>query len=178
MKYNMASNASCVIKKRVQQELNDSAYLISINDCVAKYKSTFLALIYNKICDNICIDIDKAVKIKALNSFGYHNFHNNTFTQVCDILELMERKKLLIEIKNATINALNSLPYHRKQLLSYRQENMSIKDICNKIGLERTACYRLIYDSIENLTQELNRIGYKQSLIYEYHNFIIGCDKD
>ncbi|MEG1711161.1 MAG: hypothetical protein RR316_05095 [Clostridia bacterium] len=63
MKYNMASNASCVIKKRVQQELNDSAYLISINDCVAKYKS--------------------------LNSFGYKNFNNNNFTKVCYILEIM-----------------------------------------------------------------------------------------
>ena len=147
--------------------------MIDIYDCEALIK------IY-KLLGKKCDIIDKFINNHALYfgpctaEYGAEDVCNN-------IIELMERKNQLINLKIILDSAIKKLAEEDKKLLYIKMNyKISMEEVCGILNLKERTAFRRIERAYENLTSALNKSKYitKLNKILSREDWIIAIIED
>ena len=131
--------------------------MIDIYDCEALVK------IYH-LLGKKCEIIDKFINNHAYYC-GPYSEEYSAVDVYNDILDLMERKNQLINIKLMIDDALQSLEIEDKKVLYIKMNyNISINEFCGILNLRERTAYRRIEHAFEVLTDKLNQSKYATKL--------------
>ncbi len=143
------------------------------------YDSEAIIKIY-KLLNKRCDVIDKFIKNHAYyfgpytEEYGSNDVFNN-------IIDLMQRKNQLINLKVIVDKAISSLPDNDKKVLLLKMNyNVSVNEICGVLELKERTAFRRIERAFEKLTEALNQSKYYNSLIsiLNTEEWIIGVREE
>ncbi len=141
-----------------------------------------------KYLDILASSIDKLVEKQALNSFYYvsgSKIDNSVMAVSNRIIELMERKKKLINFKVATGQALENIDSSLAEILIERyMDNNASEDIAKRHKLAMRTYFRRLYRAEELFMSAMDKIGYSEKYLYNtlkdeqivmdiYRNFLL-----
>ena len=131
---------------------------------ISIYDSEAIIKIYN-LLGKKCDIIDKFINNHALYfgpctaEYGAEDVCNN-------IIELMERKNQLINLKIIVDSALKKLCEEDKKVLYIKMNyKISMAEICGILSLKERTAFRRIERAYENLANELNNSKYINKLL-------------
>lgn len=131
--------------------------MISIYDSEAIVKSYRLL---NKKCEAI----DKFIHNHALY-FGPCTAEYGALDVCNNIIELMERKNQLINLKIIVDNSMKNLSEQDRKILFIKMHyKISMAEICGILELKERTAFRRIEKAYENLALELNKSKYVKKL--------------
>lgn len=125
-----------------------------------------------KFIERICGAIDKLVENKAMASFYVcsSSFASSSIINVADkIIELSERKKVLINLKVLTLNALKKCDaLDAKILIEKYIEGNSPAEISARYNLPLRSYFRKVNLAENHLTRAFEKLGYSETRLSEY----------
>lgn len=131
--------------------------MIDIYDCEALVK------IY-RLLDKKCTIIDKFINNHAYYCGSYSEEYS-AVDVYNDILDLMERKNQLINIKLMLDTALNKLAVEDKKVLLIKLNyNISMNEFCAVLNLKERTAFRRIEHAFLCLAEAINRSKYASKL--------------
>ena len=140
-----------------------------------------------KYLDTFTTSIDKLVEKQALNSFYYvsgSKIDNSVMAVSNRILDLMERKKKLINYKVAIGQALEAIDSQLAEILVERyMDNNASEDIAKRHSLAMRTYFRRLLRAEELFMTAMEKKGYSEERLYNdlkneqlvmevYHNFL------
>lgn len=141
-----------------------------------------------KYLDTFADSIDKLVEKQALNSFYYvsaSKIDNSVMAVSNRIIDLMERKKKLINYKVAIGQALETIDSQLAEILVERyMDNDPSEDIAKRHNLAMRTYFRRLLRAEELFMTAMERKGYSEERLYNdlkneqivmdvYHNFLL-----
>ncbi len=139
------------------------------------YDSEAIIKIY-RLLQKRCDVIDRFIKNHAYY-FGPYTEEYGAVEIYNSIIELMERKNQLINLKIIVDSAVSKLGDNdRKILLIKMKYNLSMVEICGILELKERTAFRRIEQAFSHLTDELNRSNYIDKLydIIEKEEWIVN----
>ena len=124
-----------------------------------------------RLIERNCDLINEFVYKHAIN-FGPSPEYCSTYDVTNNIINLMERKNRLINLKLMIDEIVSSLNPEDKKIISAKMRfNLSIKSLCEALEIPsmRTACRR-IQLALEHFTMHANNSAYKKKLEYMLDN--------
>ena len=133
-----------------------------------------------RLIERNCDLINEFVYKHAIN-FGPSPEYCSTYDVTNNIIDLMERKNRLINLKLMIDEIVSSLNPEDKKVISAKMRfNLSIKSLCQVLEIPsmRTA-FRRIQTALERFTMHANSSPYKEKLEYllDNENFIVALRK-
>lgn len=141
--------------------------MIDIYDCEALVK------IY-RLLEKRCAIIDKFINNHAYYC-GPYSEEYSAVDVYNDILNLMERKNHLINIKLMMDEAIKKLPSEDKKVVYVKiNYNISMSELCGILNIKERTAFRRIEHAFETLANEMNHSKYakKLSIIIEKEDWI------
>lgn len=123
-----------------------------------------------KYLDRLTEAIDSLVDRQAYNSFYYSANQNNDVLKVADrMIQLIERKKKLINIKVLTDKCLeNCNELLAKLLIEKYIDNDKSENIANRYNLSMRTYFRRLKDGEDNFSFFMSKFGFNQNKLDEY----------
>lgn len=137
--------------------------MINIYECEALVK------IYSTL-DKKCNIIDKFINNHAFYCGPYSDEYS-AVDVYNDILDLIERKNKLINIKLIIDNAVKNLSENDKKVLFIKLNyNISMHELCALLNLKERTAFRRVERAFENMTDKLNQSKYALKLEHIIEN--------
>ena len=128
------------------------------------YDSEAIVKVY-RLLNKKCDAIDKFIHNHALY-FGPCTAEYGADDVCNNIIELMERKNQLINLKIIVDNAIKTLTDQDKKVLYIKMHyKISMAELCGILSLKERTAFRRIEKAYENLAEALNRSKYVSKLI-------------
>ncbi len=147
--------------------------MIDIYDCEALVK------VY-RLLEKRCAIIDKFINNHAYYC-GPYSEEYSAVDVYNDILDLIERKNQLINIKLIMDEAIKRLPCADKKVVYAKLNyNISMAEFCGILNLKERTAFRRIEHAFDSLANEINRSRYIDKLtgIIEHQEWIKGVRQD
>lgn len=127
--------------------------MINIYECEALVK------IYSTL-EKKCNIIDKFINNHAFYC-GPYSGEYSAVDVYNDILDLIERKNKLINIKLMIDNAIKNLSENDKKVLFIKLNyNISMNELCALLNLKERTAFRRVERAFEDMTEQLNQSKY------------------
>lgn len=131
--------------------------MIDIYDCEALVKSY-------RLLDKKCAVVDKFINNYAIY-FGPAEYNFGSLDVCNNILDLMERKNQLINLKLIIDHAVKSLNEFDRKLISIKLHyNLTQEEICEVLNVKLRTLYRKADRAMVNLTIALNQSQFNSKL--------------
>ena len=128
------------------------------------FDSETLIKVY-KYLNKKCQAIDKFIKNHAYY-FGYSAEEFSSVDVFNNIIELMNRKNQLINLKLIVDSAIERLDETDKKVIFLKMNyNISMKEFCGVLGFKQRTAFRRIERAFFNLTDAFNKSKYQQKLL-------------
>jgi len=130
---------------------------------ISIYDSEAIIKIY-KLLGKKCDVIDKFINNHAMY-FGPCTLEYGAEDVCNNIIELMQRKNQLINLKVIVDSAINRLNEEDKKILYIKMNyKISMNELCGILNLKERTAFRRIEKAYENLTDTLNKSKYINKL--------------
>lgn len=128
------------------------------------YDSEAIVKVY-RLLNKKCDAIDKFISNHALY-FGPCTAEYGAVDVCNNIIDLMERKNQLINLKIIVDNAIKSLSEQDKKVLYIKMNyKISMAELCGVLNLKERTAFRRIEKAYENLAEALNKSKYVYKLL-------------
>ena len=125
------------------------------------YDSEALIKVY-RLLNKKCEAIDKFITNHALY-FGPTSEEYCALDVCNNIIDLMERKNQLINLKIIIDSAIKTLSEKDKKILYIKMHyKISMLELCGILEIKERTAFRMIERAYENLTEALNKSKYSQ----------------
>lgn len=127
-------------------------------------------LCVHKYLERITDGIDNLVEREAMNSYYYSSTRENGVSKVANkIIELIERKKKLINIKVLTEKCLEDIEPIQAQILIGKYINEEpCQMLASRLNIPERTFFRKLLQGEDSFTKALGRYGFSEERMFSY----------
>lgn len=140
-------------------------FLLGVDIMIDIYDSEAIVKIYRMLAKR-CNAIDRYINNYAFY-FGPSTSDYGSLDVCNNIIDLIERKNQLINLKVIVDNAIKSLKVEDKKILYVKMNySISMSELCGILDLKERTAFRHIERAFYNMTEALNKSKYIEKLVH------------